>query len=261
MYESPSAMPKLSRFALTLIFAIPSAPALFAESRPWKSADGLRTVQGDYIQRDATTVTIRGVNGTDLTLELSKLHPDERKWLDLNHSFAAPKPAPAAVPAGVFDTLTFEDTRETALAKLKASKTVVMTTDETFIGRSGLNGVFRTRQKIGKLSALLYFDWSENGKLKELTLQTEALSASAYISALEPSWQEFTELLAMLYGKPVLKGPIPPMESLTDGTFSPSHLWTLEGGGSALLGTAREGAKYQVVVRFTRTRVQPVEIP
>lgn len=254
-------MPKLSRFALTLIFAITSAPALFAESHRWKSADGLRTVQGEYVTRDATTVTIRGVNGSDLTLELSKLHPDELKWLDLNHSFAAPKPAPAAVPAGVFDTLTFEDTRETTLAKLKTSKTVVMTTDETFIGRSGLNGVFRTRQKIGKLSALLYFDWTDTGKLKELTLQTEALPASAYKSTLEPSWNEFTELLGMLYGKPVQKGPIPPMESLADGTFSPSHLWTLEGGGSALLGTARDGAKYQVVVRFTQNKVQQVGIP
>lgn len=250
----------MSRHLATLLFLASAIPSL-AEPHPWKSADGIRSIQGEFIKRDATTVTIRGENGKDLTIELSKLHPDEQKWLDLNHAFGAPMPNPVADPAAMFDTLTFGDSRETALAKLKASKTVEMTTAETFIGRSGLNGVFRTRQKIGKLSVLLYFDWTETGKLKELTLQTDALPASAYKSALEPGWKEFVELLGTLYGKPVQKGPIPPMESLADGSFSPSHLWTLEGGGSALLGTAREGAKYQVVVRFTRKKVQQVGIP
>ncbi len=251
-----------SRIAITLIFAIASASTLFAETRPWKSADGLRTVQGEYIKRDPTSVTIRSDGGKELTIDLSKLHPDEKKWLDLNHSLAAPvAAAPAPDPAAFFDNLTFDDTRETTLAKLKASKIVEMTSDETFIGRSGINGIFRTRQKIGSLSGFLYFDWTEAGKLKELTLQTESLPATAYKSDLEPSWKEFVELLSMLYGKPVQKGPLPQPESIANGSFSPSHLWTLEHGGSALLGAACESNKYQIVVRFTQKKVGVVEIP
>jgi hypothetical protein len=136
-----------------------------------------------------------------------------------------------------------------------------MTTDATFVGRSGLNGIFRTRRKIGALNAMLYFDWTEDGKLKEITLQTDLLPAGAYKSELEPSWKELAELLDTLHGNPVQKGPFPPKESLADGSFSPSHLWKLETSGSALLGTARDGGKYQVVVRFTQKKIQPVEIP
>lgn len=253
------------RIALTLVFAIAFAPALIAETRPWKSADGLRTVQGDFIKRDATSVTIRNGGGKELTIDFTKLHPDEKKWLNLNHPLSSPATAattaPAPDPAAFFDNLTFNDTRESTLAKLKASKIVEMTADETFIGRSGINGIFRTRQKIGSLSGFLYFDWTEAGKLKELTLQTETLPASAYKSDLEPSWKGFVELLSTLYGKPAQKGPLPQPESIANGSFAPSHLWVLETGGSALLGTACDANKYQLVVRFTNAKVGVVELP
>jgi hypothetical protein len=248
-----------SRLAITLILALAAAPSLSAEPRPWKSADGVRSLQGEFVKRDATSVTIRTDAGKMVTIELSKLHPDDTKWLDLHHSLT-----PAALPqdpSAFFDNLTFRDTRETTLTKLKASKIVEMTTDETFIGRSGLNGVFKTRQKIGGLDGFLYFDWTEAGKLKELTLQTETRPETAYKTELEPSWKEMIELLSTLYGKPVQKGPIPQAATLADGSFAPSHLWLLEGGGSALLGTAREGSKYQLVVRFTEKKVGVVEVP
>lgn len=244
---------------LLLIFVLVSgtAPPLFAESRPWKSADGLHTVQAEFVNRDETRITIRDESGKQFTMEISKLDAEDAKWLNLNHPLAGPPPGPAAF----FDTLTFTDTRESTLAKLKVSKIVMMTTDETFLGRSGMNGVFRTRQKIGKLNGLLFFDWSEAGKLKEFTLQTETIPAAAYVSDLEPSWKEFVDLLTMLYGKPVSKGPMPTMGNLGDSSFAPSHLWNLDGGGSALLGTAREGNKYQLVVRFTQKKVGLVELP
>ena len=136
-----------------------------------------------------------------------------------------------------------------------------MTQDETFIGRSGMNGIFRTRQKVGKLDCYLYFDWTEAGKLKELTLQTETVTAASYKTDLESSWKRFVDLLSILYGNPTQKGSLPGRESLADGAFSPSHFWPLDGGGSALLGTAREGAKYQLVVRFTQKKAQVIELP
>ena len=239
------------------LLAIASSTLALAETRPWKSVDGVRSVQGDFVKRDATSVTIRTAAGKELVIELPKLHPDETKWLNQNHPLGGPPPDPAAF----FDNLTFKDTRESTLAKLKASKIVEMTVDETFIGRSGLNGIFQTRKKIGNLSGFLYFDWTGVGKLKELTLQTETRPGSAYKAELEPSWKELVELLGTLYGKPVQEGPMPKMESLAAGTFAPTHLWKIDTGGSALLGTAREGSLYQLVVRFTQSTVQPVELP
>lgn len=244
-----------SRICLSLLCA--SATLASAEPRPWKSADGLRTLQGEFVKRSATAVTIKPLNREPVTIELDKLHPDERKWLDTHHSLTGPAPDPGAF----FDSLTFSDTRETTLTKLKASKLVELTTDETFIGRSGLNGVFRTRNKVGGLETFLYFDWTGSGTLRELTLQTEAIQLEDYQDRLEPSWQEFIELMSALYGNPVQKGNLPTAASLADGSFMPSHFWNLDGGGSALLGTAREGKRFQLVVRFTQKKIQLVEIP
>lgn len=249
--------------ALTLrlvsFLLIASALSLHAAPRAWKSADGQRSTEGEFVRRDATSITIlRTKDWKQLTIQLEQLAPDDRAWINANYPLAGAK---APEKSAAFDTLAFGDSREAALAKLKASKLVEMTTDETFVGRSGLNGIFRTRRKVGTLSATLYFDWTESDKLKEITLQTELLPASAYQSELKPSWQEFVELLDTLHGKPVQKGPLPQMTTLADGSFSPSHLWKLETGGSALLGAARDGAKYQIVVRFIEKAIQPVEIP
>lgn len=229
-----------------------------AAPRAWKSSDGTRTFRGEFVKRDATSVTLRGENNREIVVELNKLHPDDQKWLDLNHSL---KPVAAVDPKAFFDNLSFNDTRDSTMAKLKVSKLVEMTTSETFVGRSGLNGIFRTRQKVGGLDAFLYFDWSPGGTMKELTLQTETVAAADYKTRIQPSWTEFVELLSALYGAPAQKGPLPSSESLADGSFMPSHFWKLENGGNALLGTAREGPQYQLVVRFTQKKIQLVEIP
>jgi hypothetical protein len=244
---------------LTHFLLIASALHLHAAPRAWKSADGLRSTEGELVSRNSTSITIlRTKDWKQLTIQLEQLDPNDRTWINANHPLAL---ANSPVQSAVFDTLAFGDSRETALAKLKASKFVEMAADETFVGRSGLNGIFRTRQKIGNLTTTLYFDWTESGKLKEISLQTDLLPAAVYQSALEPSWKEFAELLETLHGKPLQNGSFPPLATLADGSFSPSHLWKIESGGSALLGTARDGAKYQVVVRFTEKKIQPVEIP
>jgi hypothetical protein len=240
---------------ITLIFAATVLSA-FAAPRTWKSLDGTRTFQGEFVKRDATSVTLCGDNGREVIVELTKLHPDDQKWLDDMSQLAIP-----VDPKAFFDNLTFSDTRDSTMAKLKASKLVEMTTSETFVGRSGLNGIFRTRKKVGGLDAFLYFDWSPGGTLTELTLQTETVPPGDYKTRLEPSWQEFIELLAALYGNPVQKGPMAAPDSLADGSFMPSHLWRLDGDGSIFLGTARDGCLYQLVVRFTKKKAQLVEIP
>jgi hypothetical protein len=248
------------RAIILLLFV--STLSLPAVVRPWKSADGQRSTSGEFVRRDATSITIKKTDGDELVIPIDQLHPNDRAWVQTKHPFDSSKvPANAVSPpkGAVFDQLVFGDTRDKVLAKLKASQCVELTVDEVFLGRTGFNGVFRTRKKIGKLSATLSFDWTEAGALKEITLQSESLPASSYPAEIEPSWQAFIKLLGSLYGKPVQAGALPRVETLADGTYSPSHLWTLDGGGSVLLGTAREGSNYQIVVRFTQQKVQPVE--
>jgi hypothetical protein len=243
-----------SRICLFIIaFSLAAGSGLFAEVRSWKNTATATVFKATFVKRDPTSVTLRDESGRERAFEISKLHKEDQGWLEVHH--------PLTDSGAIFDTLTFADTRETAFAKLKASQLVEMVSDETFFGRSGINGAFRTEKKINNLSVYLYFDWTETGTLKELTLQTEDQVAGSFKTALEPSWKEFIELLSSLYGEPVQKGNFPSILSLQDGALLPTHLWKLEGGGSVLLGTSREGEKYQVCVRFSQQAKRLVEIP
>jgi len=249
-------MPIKPLIALLLATALHAAAA---PPRQWKSADGSRSFQGEFIKRDATTVTLRRIGDTkETTLALEKLHPDDRTWVNANHPLAGVGMPDASA---VFDELSFGDNREAVLKKLKASKFVEMTMDETFIGRSGLNGVFRTRQKIGGQFASLYFDWTGDNQLKEITLQTDLLPSTEVSTQIVPCWKSFIGLMNTLYGKPVVEDKELHVSSIQDGALCSTHLWKLEQGGSALLGASKDGAKYQVVVRFTKEEVKPVVVP
>lgn len=244
---------------LTLLAVSCLLASATAAPRPWKDPEGSRTILGDFVSRDADKVTIRRADGRVFTLTLDKLHPDDRKWLDANHP---PATAPAGnANQGVFDSLCFGDTRQQVTAKLKASKIVELTADETYLGRLGLNGVFRTRKDVGGLPCMLFFDWTEDGALNELSLQTSPLAESAYDTRIKNCWGELIKLVTSLYGKPLQGAAYPDMAQLAEGSFLATHLWRLEGGGSILLGTARDTDGYTAVVRFTKREVAPVPVP
>lgn len=249
------------RPALILLALAGTLLPLTAASRPWKSTEGNRTIQADFVARDARTITIRRADGLVFTLDITKVHPDDLAWLDVNHPLPKAKAAePIADNTAVFDTLHFGDTRQQVLTKLKASKIVELSVDETFLGRLGLNGTFQTRKDIGGLRCMLFFDWSDGGLMREVSLQTQSLAAAAYPTRLKTCWTDFAKLLTTLYGTPLQNASYPQQADLTDGAFLASHLWRLEGGGSVLLGTARENDSYTTVVRFTQKEIQPVRI-
>ncbi len=243
------------RFILSFLIAVTLAAPVSAASRPWKNAEGTKSIQGDFISRDAASVKIRTADGKEITIDLAKLHADDKKWLNLNHPATG---APAPDEAAVFDTLKFGDKREAVSTKLKASKFVELTMAESMISRTGLNGIFRLRQKIGGQAATLFFDWNEADALKEITIHTDAYPAASFDAKLTPCWKEFIELLTTLHGKPLQAAPKIDPASVPSGAMLSSHLWKLESGGSATLGVGCEGTSYQVVVRFTKERIAPV---
>jgi hypothetical protein len=245
-----------SRILITIIFV--SAMPLFAETRAWRSADGGKAIQGEFVKRGISSVTIRRADQKEIAIPFAQLHPDDRAWIDANHPLTKTK-APAADP--VFDELKFGDKRDEVTGKLKASKIVELTVEETFLGRTGLNGVFRTREKIGGLDAMLFFDWDDDGGLKEITLQTTAVSAAKFNEQLKPCWKEFIKLLTSLHGQPVNASDSLMLSAIPDGGMAATHMWKLQQTGVALLGAAREGDQYQIAIRFTQKQINPIEIP
>ena len=148
-------------FGRFLILACSLLLPLAAAPRPWKNPTGESRIQGEFLSRDESNVTIRRSDGLVFTLDIKKVHPDDLQWLEANHPLPVAKPAePVADASAVFDTLHFGDTREQVLAKLKASKIVELRVAESLLGRFGLNGSFQTRKDIGGLRCRLLFNWS-----------------------------------------------------------------------------------------------------
>ncbi|MEI7928138.1 MAG: hypothetical protein WCH40_06270 [Verrucomicrobiales bacterium] len=245
------------RLATSLLLALSLSAA---HARPWKSSDGKQTLDGEFVSRDASQVTLKRPDGKTFTIAVAKLHLDDIAYLNKNHPEGGGKAEAPANAAATFDPLVFGDTRQEVEAKLRASRFVELAVEEAFLGRYGLNGSFKTRKQIGGKSYLLYFEWNADNKLKEITLQTEGMTKDAYAGPMQASWKELADVLSSLYGKPFVAGPYPAQASLHDGSFVPSHSWKLS-PGIALLGTAQDGASYQVVVRFKKDATGIVEIP
>jgi hypothetical protein len=237
-----------------------------AESRKWRSKDGSKFIIADYLSHNQFTVTVKRVDGKVVTLDRGDLHTDDMNFLAKLPAKAVVTPAskysPQSMPAmddsAVFDTLKLGDSRADVIAKIKASKSLELTVDEIYLGRFGLNGSYRTKQTIGGLKCLLYFDWDSGGNLKELSLQTQPQPASSYQGLLKDTWQELSKLMTTLHGKPLQNADYPAVGVLQNDTSLSTHLWRLGGGGSALLGTSKSVEGFMVSVRFTTESIEPI---
>ncbi len=249
-------------FRLLLLSLAMLAPLYSGETRKWTSEDGTKHFDAEFVSRSGDEVTLLREDGKELTFDLVRLHEDDRRWLNLKHPLNKDgEPEVMPDPNAVFDTLKFGDDRETVSAKLDASKIVETGVEGIFQGRTGLNGIYRTKHKIGGLFCYLFFDWTESGKLKEVTLQTENKMSGEYDGILKPCWEECVPLITSIHGNPSQRAAIPSAASLEDGQMLASHLWKLDHGGTVMLGTARLGRGYQVVVRFTKERIEVQRVP
>lgn len=250
----------------SLALLLASATPSFAEARTWRSAGGDQSFVGDYLTHDQRRVTVRRNDGRSVTFDISRLHADDQAWLaTLNpDSTTADQDPVVADDSAVFDNLHLGDTHPDVREKLDASEIVELAVARTFLGRFGLNGTYRTRQQVGGQHCLLFFDWTDGDtrRMRELSLQTEPRGTEQYSSKLQTTWKEFSSLLTKLHGPPLQTAGFPKLSDLdTDGMFLASHLWRLENGHSALLGSARDLGKYSVVVRFTTETIKPIKIP
>lgn len=256
---------------LLLLFFFVFLSSMHAESRKWRSKDGTKFIVAELVKHDSLTVTVKRVDGKIFTLGKNDLHSDDVDFLKKIPMSTSPPPAgnsstpratsrPVADDQAVFDTLKLGDSRQTVVAKIKASKLLELTVDEMYLGRFGLNGSYRTKQTIGGLKCLLYFAWDESGRLQELSLQTQPQAQSAYQSLLKDTWKELIQLMTTLHGKSLQDAPYPNASDLPIDASLSTHLWRLSSGGSALLGTSRAAEGYMVSIRFTSENIEPNKI-
>lgn len=245
---------------LLLLLVLASSMAAPAAMRAWRNLEGTRSFQAEYLSSDGARVTLKRRDGRIITLSIRKLHTEDQDWVRSN---VAPKDLAADAPppkGAAFDQLEFGDDRKTVEKKLKVSSLVTSAGDGIFLGRTGLNGIYKTKATIGGLHCFLFFDWHKSGGLREVTLQTQPVSKGQYITSLRGNWTELIDLLGKLHGRPVQAAGFPGVDELQDGAILGSHLWYTEEGHSVILGTGQEGSGYNVVVRITSERIRPVPL-
>lgn len=246
----------------TLILALLMASHVLAPAamRAWRNAEGTKSFHAEYLSSDGSRVTLKRRDGRIITLAIRTLHHNDREWVRSNidpKDLAADAPPPKGA---AFDQLEFGDDRNTVQKKLDASALVTSAGNGIFLGRTGLNGIYKTKATIGGLHCYLFFDWHKSGGLREVTLQTQPVSKGSYVTSLRGNWSELIDLLNKLHGRPVQGADFPEVAELQDGAILGSHLWYTEEGHSVILGTGQEGLNYNVIVRITSERIRPVPI-
>jgi hypothetical protein len=245
----------MHRFVIS-IFLIISSLAGAAEFRTWSNPDKTKSFEAEFVSTRDDRVTLRLKSFKNITVEISKLHVDDQLWIKQRKpaqgTSSTTKSIKEVDESAVFDTVAFGDTRDTVTKKLFASKLVSSNVAQTHIGRTGLNNIFTTREKIAGLTCSLTFNWDDSGRLIELTLQSEDKGAQAYSSDVKQCFEEFEAILISIYGKPKQATAMPRTNELKDDQMLSSHVWRLDQGGSILLGTSKMNGNYQAVVRFTK---------
>lgn len=240
---------------IPLLPVIPALLALWsgllhAEFRDWRDTSGERSIRGQFMSRDASSVTILRQSRKPLTITFDKLHADDVRWLNEHHPLPKAPPPP---PASVIADLNFGNTRTEVTKKLQASDLFEATIAETFFGRTGLNGVFKTKKSIGGRSFLLSFGWDEEGGLSEIIMQSDP--APAWDESMRACSAEVIRLLEALHGKPAFVADPSDPNNIANDTMAATHLWHLEKEGSALVGPSRSAEGFSVTARFTREKV------
>ncbi len=163
--------------------------------------------------------------------------------------------------AGVYGDLEFGDDRNTVTKKLQQSKLVEQTINTSLISRTGLNGIFKCKTPLAGLSYHLFFDWNENGGLREITLRSEDINKSTYSSTLYKAWNEAGQLFSRVYGAPAQNAGFPDRHDVSQHGMMMSHIWHRDDDQSVLLGAGIEKDQCFLAIRFINQRIEPVRIP
>ena len=241
----------MHRFAIIAVVLALACVQSSAQTRSWRNTDGSRSVRGDFVKRDAATLHIVRSDRKEVAIPLELLHPDDRKWLDATHPFIPPEARERAAARRFITMVRFGDTREEVLAKLEKSPELELTIPKDLLGRTGLNGAFRTTTTIGGLKAFLFFDWTPDGRLSELQLRTESVPAAAFQAPLTGAWKQLAALLTDWHGNPVISADALPARVPADGQMVSTHAWQLGNGGTAQLGPASEDGKVFIAAHFS----------
>lgn len=153
--------------------------------------------------------------------------------------------------AGTFADINLGDKYDTVIAKLQKSKFASTDAPETMLGRLGINGVFKTTQKIDGNEFTLFFTF-EDQRLVELHLHSPPQSTAFDAKALHAS---VTQHLNRIYGAAPQKAMEPDLSEFPVNAGSLFQIWYPSNSGSLLTGYQRTPAGFEVIINFKSERI------
>ena len=196
---------------------------------------------------------------------------------------------PAVSAEEMFENLKFGDSKKVVQDKLEQTNRFNMP-PKTMMGRTGLNGMYKAKQKLNGLEFSLYFGWDENngqtiskdeGKRESrskfsrkdknksknvnvggLTLnQVDLYSSSAARAKLQDTYTELATLLTGLYGKPKFNNGLPAASTVhSEGMTMAGACW-LYGSDAVMLSIGKLTKGHNIVVSFMDKQPKLIKTP
>ena len=165
------------------------------------------------------------------------------------------------VHAGVYGPLEFGDNRDTVIRKLNSSNLVTKKVADTFLGRTGLNGIYECTNKLAGMTYFLYFGWDDRGGLTEITLRSEEISGSQYNTKMKDAWNKANDLFTNVYEHPVQAGDYPEKSKFKSYPILMTHMWHKGSKQTIMIGPGLQDNKTFLNIRFVNQKIEPIRIP
>jgi len=152
----------------------------------------------------------------------------------------------------MFENLTYRDKRKDITRKLDRCPRVEAVGSKTMLGRTGLNGFYRTKKTVSGMKFSIYFTWAENNEdLSEVTLRSAG--QPSINGKIRSAWNELTAVLSEVYGKATFNNNIASEAELNQAPVIFGALWKTNDGHAVALGVGRdEYGKTLLFLRFMK---------
>ena len=160
----------------------------------------------------------------------------------------------APLLAALYEGLEVGMDKDQVLKTLRRSKQLEGPPTDALLARTGLNGVFKTRQAIGGQTFALNFDYDPSGGLRAVVFYSRSKHrGSEYETKLKSAYKALLVGLTEQFGEPVNMPEWVARESLQEGRIQYMHMWKVSPGVFLMSGLGNMGAMegYFPLFRFS----------
>lgn len=214
-----------------ITFLILSLTPLSAKT--WTSADGAKTIEGDYVSHTDEQVVIKS-RGKEIIIKYEFLSALDRKWVEDLDKAPAADPAVSQKDSARLKTLLavvqHGDTKQAVVSKLEKDPSIDASMSTTFLGRMGLNGFFKTKEALNGHRYAFHFDWDDNDRLSCITLRSEDFPQDEFKQGVKNSWLAGIKLVSQCYDEAEQASDFPPVSLLSpEANVMITHVWHPQG--------------------------------